>query len=183
MFANSVISCSSISIFSLLLSRLLPPFLSLTFCLQSFLLVYVLPTRFFLSRLVLREQRVQSTSKSSSLYVVASHPASPRSFSLFLSVFFSPSLLLRRDRASVLPSLLPPRLSFILPCGSNVSVSSTLLHRPVRRIRVIDLNVSFSLSFYLIRQFVLSKRATISEPLIFSLSSRLFSRMNSAISG
>lgn len=143
MFANSVISRSSISISSLLLFTPLPPFPSLSlllvFCSQSFLLVYVLPTRFFLSsgfaraasaiyeRVVVMRCRV-----TSGLSAIVPSP--------FFSLSFPPPTV----RPFVLPSppslslfrLLSLHLSFILPCGSNVSVSSTLLHQPVERIRV-----------------------------------------------
>lgn len=142
MFANSVISRSSISISSLLLSSPLPPSLSLSlllaFCSQSFLLVYVLPTRFFLSsgfaraasaiyeRVVVMRCRV-----TSGLSAIVPSP--------FFSFSFSPPSVRSSFPLSLslaLSRLLSLHLSFILPCGSNVSVSSTLLHQPVERIRV-----------------------------------------------
>lgn len=134
MFANSVISRSSISIFSLLLSSLPPPpslSLSLTFCLYSFLLVYVLPTRFFLSSGFARA--------ASAIYeqVVVMRC---RVTSGLSAIVPSLSLSLSLPQPTVRPSLSPtssPAAPFIhLPCGSSVSVSSTPLHRSVRRIRV-----------------------------------------------
>lgn len=180
MFANSVISRSSISIFSLLLSSLPLPSLSLSHSLFAYNLFSLSMSCRLVSssRLVLREQRVQSTSKSS-LCVVASHPASPRSFPLFLF----PSLFLCRP--FVLPSLpppLPPRLSFIYH-AVRVSLFLALLFIDLSgefALRVIDLNASYSPLSLSLQLFGKTSRSV--EP-IWSLLSRLFPRVNSNISG
>lgn len=125
MFANSVISRSSISISSLLLSSLhsppLPPPppslpLSLAFCLRSCLLVYVLPTRFFLSSRFCASS--ECNLQASRRYALSRHirPLRARSLS------FSPSIV----RPSRLSHLCPPRLSFIYR-AARVSLFLALL--------------------------------------------------------
>lgn len=174
MFANSVISRSSISISSLLLSSLPSPFLSLF--LTNFLLIIfspcLCPADSFLP-LVWFCASSECNPRASRRYALSRHirPLRNRSLSLPLP--------------TVRPSLSPTAAPFIhLPCGSSVSVSSTPLHRPVRRIRLtrhrskcLVLYPPLSLS---LRLFGKTSRSV--EP-ICSLLSRLFSRVNSDISG
>lgn len=183
MFANSVISRSSISISSLLLSSLHSPPPAprpLPFLSRS-LFAYNLASSSMSCRLVSSfSSRFCASSEcnlqASRRYALSRHirPLRARSLS------FSPSIV----RPSRLSHLCPPRLSFILPCGSSVSVSSAPLHRPARRIRVyassIQMSRSGSFSFPLVA--VICQNGSLRRGPIRSLSFRLFSRVNSDIS-